>query len=263
MHIAESADANFAAHATWALRTLPGARVIEDAGLVVTDSGLPSDTFNIVCRARLDSTGALRRIAGTVAHFREAGRGFSWWVGPADQPGALPTLLEKGGLQHAESETAMTIEISALRMPDLDPQGLEVRRVRTTSELSQFARTVSGTDNPDDPLVKFYELSAGTLLSEESPQHFYVGYLDHQPVATAEMTLAGDVAGLYAITTLPEMRRRGFGSALTAVPLLDARLRGYRAAVLQASAAGASIYHRLGFQDFGEIHEFKPQAPAT
>jgi ribosomal protein S18 acetylase RimI-like enzyme len=263
MHIAEAADANFAAHATWALRTLPGARVIQDAGLVVTDSGLSSDTFNIVCRARLDAAGALRRIAATVAHFREERRGFSWWVGPADQPGTLPTLLEQSGLQHAESETAMSIEISALRTPDLSPEGLEVRRVRTTKDLGEFARTVSGTEHPDDPLVRFYEMSAGALLSDESPQHFYVGYLDHQPVATAEVTLAGDVAGLYAITTLPELRRRGFGSALTAVPLLDARVRGYRTAVLQASAAGASIYHRLGFRDFGEIHEFKPQAAAT
>jgi hypothetical protein len=50
---AARADATFVVHATYALMRTPGmlARVAPD--LVLADSGLPCDTFNIICRARL------------------------------------------------------------------------------------------------------------------------------------------------------------------------------------------------------------------
>lgn len=47
--------------------------------------------------------------------------------------------------------------------------------------------------------------------------------------------------------TLTTARQRGFGSAITIAALLEEREVGYRAAVLQASVRGQSIYARLGF----------------
>ena len=67
--------------------------------------------------------------------------------------------------------------------------------------------------------------------------------------------------GLYNISTLANYRRLGFGTALTLRPLLDARVQGYRTAILQAQGtAGVSVYARLGFEVFGEITEYKPAA---
>ena len=79
-------------------------------------------------------------------------------------------------------------------------------------------------------------------------------------MATAEATLAGDVAGLYNIATVPAVRRRGVGSAMTVRPLEDARVAGCATAVLQAAPAGVSIYERVGFRAFGTITEYKPSS---
>ena len=79
-------------------------------------------------------------------------------------------------------------------------------------------------------------------------------------MATAELTIAGGVAGLYNITTLPACRGRGIGSAMTWQPLLDARAAGLGAAVLQAADAGVNVYRRIGFAPFGVITEYKPPA---
>jgi ribosomal protein S18 acetylase RimI-like enzyme len=94
----------------------------------------------------------------------------------------------------------------------------------------------------------------------ESPQWRYVGYLSGAPVATAELTIGGGVAGLYNITTLEAYRRRGIGTALTLRPLLEARDHGLRTGVLQAAPAGVGVYRQIGFRAFGDITEYKQPA---
>src|SRR4051812_3165345 len=84
-----AANANLAMHAAWVQERTPGMRVIEDAELVVVDSGLPCDTFNIVCRARLTAPNAQRRIREVIDHFAKAERPFAWWLNPGDEPEGL------------------------------------------------------------------------------------------------------------------------------------------------------------------------------
>ena len=45
---------------------------------------------------------------------------------------------------------------------------------------------------------------------------------------------------------------------MTAHALEEARQLGCATAILQATAAGAGLYARLGFKAYGEVREFKP-----
>lgn len=256
--LAQAADANFVTHAGWAAARVPGMVVRDEPDLVLVDSGLGCDTFNFVLRARLDRHTAPGRIAGVLEHFRRAGRPFSWWVGPADRPADLGALLEARGLEPSETELAMAANLAGLPA-EAPPAGLEIRRVRTAGELADFARVNAANWSPPDvDVLRFHERTAPVTLSPGAPLWFYVGYLEGVPVAAAELTIGGGVAGLYGISTLAGFRRRGFGTALTLRPLLDARAMGLGTAVLQASADGAPVYRRLGFETFGGIVEFKP-----
>ena len=109
-------------------------------------------------------------------------------------------------------------------------------------------------------MLRFYEIGTAALLDADSPLRAYVGYLEGIPVATSELTVAGGVVGLYNVSTLEAYRRRGFGSAMTLWPLVEAAREGHGTAILQASAAGVGVYRRLGFEPFGDITEFKPAA---
>ncbi|HSH79591.1 MAG TPA: GNAT family N-acetyltransferase [Herpetosiphonaceae bacterium] len=143
--------------------------------------------------------------------------------------------------------------------------GLRIRRARTPDEVKDFAEILAANWAPPDPdVLRFYELAAPALLAEGAPLWLYVGYLGEVPVATAELTVGGAVVGLYNISTLAAYRRRGFGTALTVQPLLDARAQGYRTAILQAQGSdGVRVYARLGFEPFGEITEYKPASSAA
>lgn len=257
--IAQAADENLVIHAGWLQARLPGMRFIDERGLVIVDSGLPCDTYNFVLRARLRPEAAAGRIREAIRYFNEAGRPFSWWVGPADQPRDLGDLLVAAGLNRDEDELAMAADLAALPEVDLSPGGLRIERVDTTARLRDFANISAANWTPPDPMVlRFYELAEGLLLSKDAPLRLYVGYLDGRPVATSELCLAGGVAGLYNISAAAACRRRGIGTAMTARPMVDAREAGTGAAILQAAPEGVSIYRRVGFEAFGEITEYKP-----
>lgn len=153
----------------------------------------------------------------------------------------------------------MAADLDKLRIADVAPSGLEIRRVRSTEELRDFACLNAALwMPPDDNVMRFYELAALVLLDKGSALRFHVGYFNATRVATAELTVGGGVVGLYNISTVEPYRRRGFGTAMTLQPLLDARAEGYRTAVLQAAPDGVGVYRCVGFESFGQITEYKP-----
>jgi GNAT superfamily N-acetyltransferase len=86
-----------------------------------------------------------------------------------------------------------------------------------------------------------------------TPFQTYLGLLNGEPVGTSQLSNSAGVTGIYNVTTLPQARGLGIGSALVVSPLLAARGIGMRVGILQASAMGYNAYRRLGFQDFGKL----------
>ncbi len=254
----EAMELNLADHAAHLPIHFQGSLVRDEASLLIVDSGVPSDTFNIICRTRLTEDDAERSIDTAINHFRSKGLPFSWWIGPTSTPADLGTRLAAHGLPLAETETAMWLDLS--RLPDAAPVpvGVEIHRVRSPDHLAAYASVIAaGWDPPDQALIDVYARAADSALLPNSPARYHLGYLQGVPVATSECFLAHGVAGIYNVATLTQARRRGIGTAITMAALKRARLEGYRTAVLQASAEGQGLYARLGFTACGEFREYR------
>ena len=79
-------------------------------------------------------------------------------------------------------------------------------------------------------------------------------WLHDEPVALTSLFLHAGVAGIYGVTTIPEARRQGIAAAMTQSALHEARLLGYRVAILSPTQMSRGIYRRLGFQEYSTIH---------
>jgi len=92
--------------------------------------------------------------------------------------------------------------------------------------------------------------------ADPAAYHVLVARLHGENVATGmAFDLDGD-CGIYNITTLEHARRRGVGTALTALLAHDARARGCQTASLQSTEIAERVYAAVGFRDLGRILEY-------
>ena len=68
----------------------------------------------------------------------------------------------------------------------------------------------------------------------------------------------GSDCGIYNVGTLEHARRRGMGTALTALHVYDALGRGCQTASMQSTEMAERVYAAVGFRDLGRILEYVP-----
>ena len=242
--------------------------VVEDQpDLLVVDSGLPSDTFNKVARARFADSAADRRIENVIRHFRAVKRPFAWWVGPGSRPLDLEVRLVAHGLEAAESELGMSMELAELGPMPAAPRELEIQRAASPREIADLAAVFAANwDPPDEAALTFYQSATAVLLEASCPMILFVGYLGGAPVSCSELFMdrvPGGFAGVYSVATRREYRNRGIGSAVTWAALNEVRRQGFSTAVLQSSEAGRGAYTRLGFTPCCHFTEYTLPIPAA
>ena len=90
-------------------------------------------------------------------------------------------------------------------------------------------------------------------LRFQSEVTFYLGIYNEKYVSALLLYLIPGVAGLHAVSTLPDYRNQDFALTMSNRALLDARDLGYKYGVLQASSMGQSVYKKLGFKKYCAI----------
>jgi len=170
-----------------------------------------------------------------------------WTVGPLTKPKNLGIFLEKCGFSNVYQQVGMAVELKEVADNKTNNIDLIVEKVENEVSLSQWSDVVSKVFN----LRVDYDLLKFLYLQEDF--HFYLGNFKGNYVSTLMLYLSSGVAGLHAVSTLPEYRGKGFGLSISRKVLINALHRGYFIGVLQASALGEKIYKKLGFQKYCQI----------
>ncbi|MHA3703718.1 GNAT family N-acetyltransferase [Jatrophihabitans sp. YIM 134969] len=175
----------------------------------------------------------------------------AWWIDEGTTPAELESHLQDAGAELTETVTVLALDLTG-PVPAFDvPDGTTAALATDRDSLRDFARVNAegwGTPvAPEDDLDRWLaETADGTGLR-------FVARADGTPVATGGMTLAGDVARLWAGVTLPGHRGRGAYRAVLAERLRVARERGATTGLVKGKVTtSAPILRRLGFQAFAD-----------
>jgi len=165
-------------------------------------------------------------------------RAWTVWVPDEDRESAR-MLAGRGHLLDAEPRT-MALDLADLAAELAAPAGVEPGPVdaRTAAELNDRAYGYG----PDG-------FRAG--LAGETAIRWHAAYEGGEAIGCVGTIAAGDDCCVTGVATPPEHRGRGVASWLLWRALEEARGEGLRSASLQATRAGAPVYERLGFRDFG------------
>jgi GNAT superfamily N-acetyltransferase len=172
-----------------------------------------------------------------------------FWVGPCTTPANLGEILIQNDWVHLASPPAMVIDLESLEIPQL-LEGFQLCRVANEEELTVWHQAIAMGFGMS---VEVAEMFAWNPIDQI---RFYTAFLNDDVVGTTALVLQNGVAGIYCLSTLPEFRARGIGSALTVLPLIEARNEGYRIGTLQSSKMGLPVYLRLGFQEVCKLRMF-------
>jgi GNAT superfamily N-acetyltransferase len=236
----------------------PRVELHDEADCCWTLSDLPFPLFNSVMRARLPGDRIDALIEARLAACDARNVPMLWWTGPSSTPADLGERLDRSGFfLEAARGMAADLERHGGAHDAPSQSTVSVEPVEDAATLAAWSRVLCDSFGAPQPFGEaFAELAVTIGLGSQSPFRHFLARVDGEPAATCSLFLGAGVAGIYDVSTLPELRNRGLGRQITGAAMREASARGYRMAILHSSALGAGVYRALGFQDVCAIGQY-------
>jgi GNAT superfamily N-acetyltransferase len=155
----------------------------------------------------------------------------------------LEPLAESRGLTLAEEIPLMVLDdLANAVLPEAPPE-LSMRRASVEDHRTYLRAAASAFETK-------YELARQAVpvaQLADSAQRYWLGTVGKSSVVATNVVL-GDWVGLFNVGAHPEMRRRGYGTAVVAQALRDGLASGARHALLTSTPASYGVYTAMGFR---------------
>lgn len=219
-----------------------------DALWFVTD--IPLQVPNGVVRFRATPEEASERIDALLGEYAKRHAPSCWLLNPSTMPANLAERLHARGF-FSEFAPGMAADLHTVDFSVPPPAGLNVQPVADESTMADWLRMlVIGSSFPTDIERVLIDLLKRLGFQLNPTLRFFLGTLNGRPVSTSMLFLGGGIVGIYCVTTVPDARQRGIGTALTLAAMREGLADGYHIAGLQSSEMGLPIYRRLGFREY-------------
>lgn len=194
-----------------------------------------------------DPAALIARYEAAAAAYADAGvSAWTVWTDPRDA--GLVSFLEERG--HVLDGTPPAMAQVLARMDLAEPPGAAAPMIDELPAGADAARIVDAAFGVPPPAG--FAAVIGHLPAPGA-FHLHVARVDGEPAASLCVCDADGDAYVLLVATLPDFQRRGLSSALMRHALRAAAARGCETTSLEASAAGAPVYARLGYRTLGPM----------
>jgi ribosomal protein S18 acetylase RimI-like enzyme len=218
----------------------------------------PFPLCNGVLRTESSETEVDQLIEQIIQQAQKGKTPFLWLVGPATSPADLPERLKACGLVHDETVNGMLLNWQAFPEDQSHIPNFSLSTVKTSEQMEAWLQVFTTVFGFPDPLKQvFFNLLPTSGFALHPSCRFYLGTIDSTPVATSLLFLEEEMAGIYAVATVPSQRKLGIGTKMTRMAVEEAMRLEYSRVTLQATKMGESLYRRLGFYDVCSFQTYR------
>lgn len=246
--MAAAVEADLVAHVA-RLHEPPAGEVHREEGAVWFLTGRPSEDDNGILRAALPETNVEAAIERRLAPFVARALPMMWWFFTPLE-GMRPSVaraLDDAGLTLSSDRPGMGLDLSGFGAPP-PPPGASLHRVRDEESFALWVDVVGRAfDDPGFAAGPSVAANRAIGFGDFVPFRHFLCRLDDAWVGASTLSLGAGVAGLGNISTVPESRGRGVGTAVAAFALANAKSLGLRIGALSSDAPGVPLYEKLGF----------------
>ena len=215
----------------------------------VVNASLQSDTFNTIFGGKP----TLSQARSIMEHTIDINMPMAWWCIGSIHDVQAPMI--NAGFVLDEHDIGMSCMHTELSIEPSQPASqLRIEPCNDEKTMLDFGAVLASIFDPVDQAVQsFYQRCSILSYEQMESMTLLVGYEGDVPVTTGAIFSSDTCAGIYDIATHPDMRRRGYGSAMFQETVRLAIEMGHSHIVLSASEKGQTIYERNGFVPICDI----------
>jgi GNAT superfamily N-acetyltransferase len=249
-------DKNFNAHIATIPSRINGMIVRKKPNITYVDSGIHSETFNIIHITNGHHISA-HEIQSAVDHFETADRPFTFWIGKNQLNETVKSILGNLNLIQLQSSPGMRLDLENNTMTyKFEPSTIKL--AITKEDIRIYSALLADLWTPADPDIdSYYDRATKTILEKSLPVKYALYYHQEIAVAGLEMCITDqEVMGVYGLVTAKPLRALGIGTALMNFALAHAQEHHLKSVVLLASNMGLTLYKSLGFKTVTQYYEY-------
>jgi GNAT superfamily N-acetyltransferase len=205
--------------------------------------------FSRIFMANFNESDLSTSIEQIVSRIKKLNISASWYITPQSYPVNLQNTLKDYGFTYKDDWSAMAIDLGNVPESFDFPEGMAIKEVLNLDELETWTDIlVKSFEFPE--IVQSYKKYFSNAGLERPNSHYYLGFLNGNPIATGVLFDGEGAAGLFYIGTVPEARKQGIAKVMVSYLLSTAKKKGYSISVLQSSEMGYPVYKKIGFKKY-------------
>lgn len=245
--IRAAAERNFVGAYAKLVEHVAGAELRTLGGVTAFTTGVPIGIFN-GCIAPTPDPGEIEAALDWVA---ESGVPHCLWTPEDLAPDVVPVAADRG--MEASDWILPHMALPSGAQATRAAPGVTVRPADDAGALAEFRGVLVADGMASDMAARLF----GPSLLDDEDVCLFVAALDGRTAGTAMAIRTGDVAGVYAVETTTDARRRGVATAATWAAVTAGRAWGCDPIVLQSSRMGYRVYEAIGFRTVARYAIFR------
>jgi hypothetical protein len=222
------------------------------------NTGVTISDINWVWNEKPLNNDNVKSIAEIKDYYKKLNLRFWWWVYPRGQSPETQKILQDAGLRLIEKIPCMAADLHDSLLEGHPPDNIKIYEVLEQNDL-RIWESVSfhGFEMPPRAREQYGAFVSSFKIDAQSPQKFFIAYLDEMPAATSLLFTHKNSAGIYYVSTLPSYRNKGCGLRITQAAMQSAKESGFKNIILQATPMGAKVYIQAGFRQYCHAEIYK------